>query len=142
MELVKSICEEGVSLSTVENVGTNYALGVEAMYNFPFFKWWEVNLKGNIYDYRIEGVMKEEAFERSSYNWKSRINNTFRLNKRIPLQITSIYDSSSVALPGESGGYCALDSAFRMDFMDRKLSAMVQARDLFDNKICIHYSRT
>lgn len=131
VERIKSVYEEGILLSTVANVGTDYALGLEAMYNVPLFKWWEVNLMGNIYDYRIEGVKNEESFERSSFNWSSRVNNTFRLNKRSQLQFNGNYDSPSITSQGESKGYYTLNAAFRMDFMDRKLSATVQARDLF-----------
>jgi len=130
VERIKSVYAEGILLSSVANVGTDYALGVEAMYNVPLFKWWEVNLMGDMYDYRIEGVKSEESFERSSFNWSSRVNNTFKLTKRSQLQFNGNYDSPSITSQGESKGYYTLNAAFRMDFMDRQMSATVQARDL------------
>ncbi len=131
VERIQGVYDDGILLHTYANVGTDYSLGAEAMYNIPIFKWWELNLMGNVYDYRIKGVKYEEAFERSSFNWSSRLNNTFRIKKTMQIQLDSSYDSPSITAQGETKGYYQFNAAYRVDFLDRKFSAVVQARDIF-----------
>ncbi len=119
-----------VVLSTYDNIGTDYSLGVEAMLRLPVAKWWEMNLMGNIYDYRIDSHYNDED-DRSSFNWSSRVNNSFALRKNVKLQIDGNYNSPSITAQGETKESYYMNAAVRMDFFDRKLSAVVQARDLF-----------
>ncbi|WP_439184603.1 TonB-dependent receptor domain-containing protein [Carboxylicivirga taeanensis] len=118
-----------VFLRTYDNIGTDYSLGVEAMLNLPIAKWWEMNLMGNLYDYRIESNY-DGVEDRSSFNWSSRMNNSFVIKKNLKLQIDGNYDSPSVTAQGETKESYYMNAAVRMDFFDRKLSAVVQARDV------------
>ncbi len=131
VERIQSVYEEGILLTSVANVGTDYSLGIDATFNVPLFKWWEVNLMGNMYDYRVEGSINEKSFERTSFNWSSRLNSTFSLMKMMQLQVDGDYNSPTVTSQGETEGYYAMNGALRMDFLDRKLSAVVQVRDIF-----------
>lgn len=131
VERIQSVYEEGILLTSFANVGTDYSLGLDATFNVPLFKWWEINLMGNMYDYRVEGSLNQKSFERTSFNWSSRLNSTFRLMKTMQLQVDGDYNSPTVTSQGESEGYYAMNGALRMDFLDRKLSAVVQVRDIF-----------
>ncbi|WP_430810065.1 TonB-dependent receptor domain-containing protein [Carboxylicivirga sp. 1411-1] len=119
-----------VFLRTYDNIGSDYSLGLEAMLNLSLTKWWDMNLMGNLYDYRIE-ARYENVADRSSFNWSGRMNNSFALRKNLKLQIDGNYDSPSVTAQGETKESYYINAAVRMDFFDRKLSAVVQARDLF-----------
>ena len=119
-----------VWLRTYDNIGTDYSLGIETMINIPVAKWWEMNVMGNIFDYRIESNYDEVA-DRSSFNWSSRLNNSFALRKNIKLQIDGTYDSPTVTAQGETEANYYMNAAVRMDMFDRKLSAVVQVRDVF-----------
>ncbi|SMO59506.1 Outer membrane receptor proteins, mostly Fe transport [Saccharicrinis carchari] len=131
VERIQSVYEEGILLTAFANVGTDYSFGLDATYSVPLFKWWEVNLMGNMYDYRVEGSLNEKSFERSSFNWSSRLNSTFRVMKTVQLQLDGNYNSPTVTSQGETEGYYTMNGALRMDFLDRKLSAVVQVRDIF-----------
>ncbi|MCT4586207.1 MAG: TonB-dependent receptor [Carboxylicivirga sp.] len=119
-----------VWLRTYDNIGTDYSLGVEAMYNLPMAKWWEVNLMGNLYDYRIESDY-DQVEDRSSFNWSSRINNSFTIRKNLKLQIDGTYDSPTITAQGETEENYYMNAAVRVDLFDRKLSAVAQVRDVF-----------
>ena len=56
--------DENVTLTTFENVGTDYSLGAEVMLNFDPFDFWNVNLMGNVYNYLVEGVLYEKLFRK------------------------------------------------------------------------------
>lgn len=131
IERIQSVYEEGVLLTTYENVGKDYSLGLEAMYNTSFFKWWEMTFMGNMYDYRIKGELYGNSFENSSFNWSTRINNAFRLKDNWRLQLDGAYNSPTITAQGESEGYYTVNCGVRADFMDKKLTAVVQVRDVF-----------
>ena len=130
VERVSSVYEENVMLNTVENVGEDYSLGVEAMLSMGITKWWEMTLSGNLYNYKIKGVLYDDPFSRTSTNWSTRFNNTFRLWENGQLQLTSRYNSASVSAQGKTYGFYTVDAAFKVSFLDRKLTANLQARDL------------
>lgn len=131
VERVQSVYEENVILSTIENVGKDYSLGLEFLLSFQIFKWWEMDLMGDFYKYRVEGILYEEDFSNSSNNWSSRFNNTFNIKKSTKIQINSMYNGPSVTAQGKREGYYMINAGVRQDFLDKKLSAVLQVRDIF-----------
>ncbi len=130
VERVSSVFTENVMLRTIENVGKDYSLGIEAMLSIGIFKWWDMDISGNFYNYKVEGVLYEEPFKRTSTNWNSRFNNTFRLWKNGQFQVNSRYNSATVTAQGTSSDYYTVDAAFKVTFLNRSLSANLQGRDL------------
>jgi len=133
IERIRSKYEDrdNVFLSTYENVGNDYALGIELMLGLDIAKWWHVDLMGNIYDYRVEGELLGRDFSESSFNWNTRFNNTIRLSKTTRLQLNGMYNSPSISAQGEREGFFMTNVAFRQSFLKNKLSATVQVRDVF-----------
>ncbi len=131
IERILEVYDEETFLMTFVNVGKDYSLGVEGMFNLVPTKWWEVNLMGNLFDYRIEGELDEQSFSTRSTNWNTRINNTFKITKNLRYQLSFNYNSPSVRAQGESRGYYVFNTAIRSDFFDKKLSVVLQVRDIF-----------
>lgn len=130
IERVRSVYEDNVTLHSVENVGTDYAFGSELLFNFDIVKAWSVNLMGNFYNYRIEGTLDEEPFSRESFNWRSRLNNMIKLRGIAQFQFDAIYSSPSVSAQGQRESYFTVNAALKREFLDKKLSATLQVRDL------------
>ncbi|TAJ06847.1 TonB-dependent receptor [Marinilabiliaceae bacterium JC017] len=137
VERVKSVYQEGgagdqnIILTTYENIGTDYSLGAEAMVSFRPFKWWNVDLTGNLYNYKVEGTLYDEPFSNTTLNWSTRVNNTIKVHKTMQFQLNGSYDSPTATAQGRTEGYYMVNAAVRADFMDRKMSAVLQVRDLF-----------
>ncbi len=131
IERILEVYDEETFLMTFVNVGKDYALGIEGMFNLVPYKWWEINLMGNVFDYRIEGELDEQSFSNRSFNWNTRVNNTFKITKNLRFQLSFNYNSPSVSAQGENRGYYVFDSAIRSDFLDKKLSVVLQVRDIF-----------
>lgn len=131
VERTQSVYDEGVLLTTFNNVGTDYSLGIETMFNTSFFKWWDFTLMGNLYDYRIEGERDGESFAFSSFNWSTRMDNTFRLRKNLKLQVHGMYNGPSVTSQGKYFEYYALNAGLRADFISNALSVVFQVEDIF-----------
>jgi hypothetical protein len=115
----------------MENVGKDYSLGSELMFIFDPLDIWTINLMGNLYDYRIKGVLYDEEFSRKSFNWNTRLNNVFKLSNVFQLQFNAHYNSPSVSSQGRREGFFSTDIAAKHDFFDRTLSLTLQVRDLF-----------
>jgi outer membrane receptor protein involved in Fe transport len=130
VERVQSVYEDNVILHTVENVGKDYVFGTEIMLNLGLVRWWNINLMGNLYDYRVEGTLYDRDFSEESFNWRVRANNTFRFAKSTRFQINGFYNSPTVSAQGEREGFYFTDLAIRQDFLNRTLSVAVQVRDV------------
>lgn len=124
--------KENVILQTSENVGFDNSLGTELMFGLDLFKWWRLDLMGNLYFYNVEGQLYGRDFSEESFNWNTRINATFKIGKSARLQLNNMYNSPSVSAQGEREGFIVTTLAYKQDFFKNKLSVTLQARDLFN----------
>ncbi|GJQ61970.1 MAG: TonB-dependent receptor [Melioribacteraceae bacterium] len=130
IERIRTTYSPGVSLMTFENVGKDYSLGTELMINFDPLQKWNVNLMGNIYNYKVEGALNGQDFSRESTNWDLRFNNSIRFSKSTMLQFNLMYNSPSVSSQGEREGFFHTNVAIRHDLFDRMITAVLQIRDV------------
>ncbi len=131
IERIRTVYQANVTLHTFDNVGQASNLGVELMLNRDFFRIWNVNLMGNLYQYRIEGNLLGNDFNRDSFNWSTRFNNTFRLGTGTRLQLNMRYNSPTVSAQGTNEGYTMYSFGLRQEFFKKALSATLQIRDIF-----------
>lgn len=130
IERIRSVYDDDVTLNTVDNIGKDYSLGSEMMLLFDMFKFWNVSLMGNIYNYKVEGVLYDEPFSRESFNWQTRFNNMFRISSSTQLQVNARYNSPSISSQGRREGYFSTDLALKQDLYDRLLTLTLQVRDV------------
>jgi len=131
IERVRSVYAPNVTLQTVENIGEEFAFGSEMMLNMDLVKSWNVNLMGNLYQYRVEGRQYDEDFSKESLNWNIHLNQMFRLLKTTQVQFNTRYVSPSVRAQGTREGFFMSDLAFKQEFLNRDLTVTLQIRDIF-----------
>ncbi len=122
--------EENVFLQTAENVGIDRALGVEFMAFLNPFKWWDVTLSGDVYDYRVEGTLYGNDFSRRSLSWSTRLNTTFKFPTRTRLRLSGHYSGPSATAQGQREGSYTVDVSASQSLFDRRLSLSLQVRDM------------
>ncbi len=125
--------QDKVRLMSFENIGSEYALGMELMLNYNPFKWYTLNLMTDFYDYRLEGNIMGESVDQHDFSWTGRLNNTFKLSMNTRIQIDFNYQSATVNSQGTSEGFFSTNAAVKQDFFNRKASATLQVRDVFGN---------
>jgi outer membrane cobalamin receptor len=130
IEWVRSVYDHNITLHSIENIGKDYALGSELSLNFDLSKKWNVNLMGNLYNYRIAGALFGESFSRESLNWKTRISNTVKLGASARIQLDGIYKSPFVSTQVRREGYFTANVAIKCEFPGKLLSATLQINDL------------
>lgn len=131
IERIRSVYGENVTLHTIENVGSDYSLGTELFFNFDPIEIWNVNLMGNLYDYRVEGELNGQSFERNSFNWNVRFNNRVKLLETTQLQFNVFYNSPTVSSQGRREDFFFASLALRHEMFDKMLAATLQVRDVF-----------
>ena len=122
---------ENVSLNSVVNIGKDFSTGSELMMIFDPLEFWNVNAMANLYNYRIEGVLYDQTFERQSFNWNARLNNMFKISQSTQLQINVNYNSPGVSSQGTWEGFFTTDLSVKQDLFEKLLSLTLQVRDLF-----------
>lgn len=127
--------ENNVAIQLPKNIGKDYSTGVEANLNFKVKKIWEPTIMASIYRYKVDSYSTGQKKTRESNNWDLRLNNNFQLYKNITLQANGSYSSPTVNSQGTTEDYYSIDGALRMEFLQRKLSAIVQVRDIFQTSI-------
>ncbi len=128
MQRVRQVYDENTILMTMDNVGKDYSTGSELMFNLNLNPWWNFNLSGSGYHYKIDSELIQTYNE--SFNWNARTRQTFRLAKNVRFQLDGYYVSNSVTAQGESIGFFMLGSALRMNFLENRLSVTFQMRDI------------
>jgi outer membrane receptor protein involved in Fe transport len=131
IENIRSAYSENVTLTSFENIGKDYSLGTEFQMNVDPVKMWGVNLMGNVYQYRVEGILYGLPFSRESFNWNARLNNSLRFSQATQLQFNAMYNSPSVSSQGKREGFFTTDLSLRQDLFERTFSVILQIRDLF-----------
>jgi outer membrane receptor protein involved in Fe transport len=131
IERVQSVYEDNVILHTTGNVGKDYTFGTEIILNMNMVRWWNLSVMGNLYDYRVEGTLDEKEFSEQSFNWRLRLNNTFRVARSTRIQINGNYNSPTASAQGKREGFIFTDLALRQEFLNRALAATLQVRDVF-----------
>ena len=130
IEWVKSVLNNDVSLNTFENVGKDYSLGSEFMFNFDPIEIWNINLIGNLYNYKVEGELYNNNFSRSNFSWNLRFNNTIKFTNSTSVQVNGRYNSPRVSAQSEYKSSFSLNLALRQSFFRNTFIATLQIRDL------------
>jgi len=131
IERIRQVYDENVILRTVENVGTDYSLGTEFVFNTKLTKFWDVDMTANFYDYRVKGQLLEQNFDQHSFTWGVRMNNTFVIKPNITLQMNPSYSGPQLEAQEIEEGSFRVDAALKMSFLEKKLQATLQVRDVF-----------
>lgn len=133
IENVQSIYSEGdnVILTSIENIGSSYATGLETTLNQKMFRFWDMNLTGSAFNYRIIGHLYGESVDDNNFSWTLRFNNSFILGKNTKFQLNASYMGPTVSSQGENKGVLTTDMALRQEFFDKKFAATLQVADIF-----------
>ncbi len=123
--------EDGVTLSTYENVGESVRVGAEFFMNYNPYRWWRMNVSGNIRQNTFITTNVEIANNTTtsmSFNYMS----NFTLKDDWSIQFSSRYRPGFKTNQGKLYSFFNVDMAISKDFLDRKLSVTLSARDFLN----------
>lgn len=134
VERVQSLYMENVILHTVENAGIEKTMGIEAMLDLKFLAWWNLNFTSNFYRQMIQGELDGQNFSEEDFSWSARFSNELKILPTTKLQINGRYRSPALSAQGQREGYFTVDAALKQEFLGKKLSLILQARDIFSTR--------
>lgn len=132
IERIQYLTDEGIMLSTFDNLSKDYSIGLEGMTNLMLSKWLIINLSGNVYQYNIDGEILDEEVTKSTFMWSSRGNLTIKLKTNTRFQLTGFYRAPSITTQGEMDDFFMTNAAVRQDLFKKKLSITFKVRDIFN----------
>lgn len=125
--------EAGVTLDSMANVGHDYSTGLELSVQVQLTYWWNMNLNGNLYHYKVKNQYKLNGTNEKSTNYDIVWNNAFDLGKSTRIQLDGNFVGPSVTTQGRTDAFWYMNLAVRQQLMRRKLSATLAFRDVFNS---------
>ncbi|HBH22743.1 MAG TPA: hypothetical protein DDY13_04900 [Cytophagales bacterium] len=124
--------DPNVIIYSWQNLSNDKATGAELSVNYFPSKKLSFNISGNVYNYQVFGDLGEQPVDQSSTNVDGRLNATWKAAKNTRLQLNTIWMGPTVTAQGERQGMYGFNVSVRQDMFKNKLSATLQARDIFD----------
>lgn len=125
----QEVYDTNVVVKRPVNAGHSDAIGTEIAYNYKIKKWWNVDLGGNVFYYKIEGSLPGASLNQESFSYRGRLSNTFNLPKDFKIQMITTYESDVVNAQGIDKGFYIFDLALKKDFFEKKLSTTLQFKN-------------
>ena len=125
--------EAGVTLDSMANVGNDHALGIELNAQLKINKWWELNLNGNVYYYKVINDLQSGGKKETSTNYDFTINNMFRVNRNTRIQLDGNFVGPSVTTQGRSESFWFVNLAIRQQIYNPNLQATLSFRNIFNS---------
>lgn len=122
----------GVTLDSMANVGHDYSTGLELTGNLQATRWWNTQLNGSLYHYRVENKYKANGKDETSTNYEIAWNNAFTVGKYTRIQLDGNFIGPSVTTQGRTQSFWFANLAVRQQFLNRKLTATLSFRDVFN----------
>ena len=129
VDWISSVYEPGILINQAYNIGTSTSYGGEVSFVFDITKWWKTNIGANAYYYGLTGELNDIDYSRESFNWGSRVTNTFTV-KGWMFQTVSGYRSGTVQAQGYSLGAFTQDVAIKKSFFKKRLAFTLQGRNI------------
>ncbi|MBQ7822902.1 MAG: TonB-dependent receptor [Bacteroidaceae bacterium] len=121
----------GVTLDSMANVGNDYATGLELSVEAKITRWWNANLNGNLYHYRVENNFRTEGSDESSTNYDISLSNSFDVAKYTRVQLDGNFVGPSVSTQGKVNSFFYVNLGVRQQFFNRRLTGTLSFKDIF-----------
>lgn len=137
-ELIADLIPEttgNVTYSRWENVSNANSFGLELISKVDLTNWWDVTGNVNLFHQTERANAGFDFEEVQNFLWDGNLTTNIRLPLNFSAQMRGDYRSGRQTPQGELKSIWGVDAAIRKDFMRRRASVMVNARDLFNSRL-------
>ncbi|MFZ9386861.1 MAG: outer membrane beta-barrel protein [Chitinophagaceae bacterium] len=91
-------------INTYINANSSYITGLEATIKNTLTKWWELTSNFNLFTSKIKIDDPTIAPQDQFASWFVKLNNSFKISKKLSFQLSGSYQSKTILPPGGGGG--------------------------------------
>jgi ferric enterobactin receptor len=131
---VNSVYNDTILNRIYTNAGNAQLWGVETGFNLTAWKWWNIFIGGNVYDYRINGSLfnNEVIVKNGGIAYSINTNHSFQFSKTWSVQFNLNYLSSRPTAIGEDSRFISPNISVKKTFFNNALSIIL----LWQNVSC------
>lgn len=129
---VSRYIDNGVLLTTKENLRTSDNAGVELVWNMHVAGWLDINLNGTGYYNRINASGLGFGGKREMFSWSGLLNADFTPIKHGTVQLNARYHSATLVPQGKRDGDFQLNMGMKYDIPSINLALFASVTDLLD----------
>lgn len=122
----------GITLDSMANVGRDYSTGLEVNGMVNATRWWNININGSLYHYKVENKLELGGRSEKSTNYEISWNNSFAAARYTRIQLDGNFVGPSVTTQGKTNAFCYINLAVRQQFFNRRLTGILSFRDVFN----------
>ncbi|WP_452228171.1 TonB-dependent receptor domain-containing protein [Lacinutrix sp. MEBiC02404] len=119
-------------LLTYDNFDKNAAYGFEASSNYRPAKWWNINASAEYYFKSVKGVVELENVDINNTNFNIRMNNNFKLTKKLSFSLFGMYRGEDEGLQFKTKPMVLVNTGLRYTFLDNKATLSFGYNDIFN----------
>ncbi len=129
---VNSVYNDTILNRIYTNAGKAQQWGVEAGTNLKPVKWWTIYVGGNVYNYKINGSLFNNAVAVSNeaIAYSVNTNHTFQLTKTWSIQFNLNFLSQRPTAQGEDSRFISPNASVKKTFLSGRLSAVFQWQNI------------
>lgn len=129
---VSRYLDNGVLLTTKENLESSHNAGVELIWNYSLGKWMSFNWNANGYFNQINARKLGFGRHKSAFSWSTLFNANITPFKHYMVQLNARYRSSTLVPQGRRDADCRINLGMKYDLPKINLSILASVTDLFD----------
>lgn len=114
------------------NYTTANSFGIEIFGNYKAFSWWKIRPQIETYIQNSEGVINTTNEQVENTLFKSTLNNSFKVNKKIRLQLTAVYRGKSKNIQFEVQPYTMINVGASLSVLKKKGTITLRGTDVFN----------
>jgi outer membrane receptor protein involved in Fe transport len=120
---------------TYLNYRNNTAFGFELGTSYKFNSWWSTNSSFDLFAQTQRGTIGDEFLEVDNLILNFRVNNSFKVNKKLTLQLTSLFRGPSENLQFRVEPFFYVNFGGRYSLLDRKATISLNFNDIFRTRL-------
>lgn len=133
IERIRSVDEEGNSITQPQNLSTEDAFGAEFISTYQPFAWWKLDANLNFFRAITDGSNLDQSFQSDTYSWFTRLTSRFTLWSNTDLQFRGSYEAPQQTPQGRRLATYFLDLALTRDILKNKGTLTLNASDVFNS---------
>jgi hypothetical protein len=134
IERIRTVDQEGNSVTKPGNLRSENSYGVELTGTFEMAKWWKWDANFNFFYADIDGTNIIATYKNTTYSWFARQTSKFSLPGNLNLQLRTNYEAPQKTVQGRRKALYYIDISISKDILKGKGTLNLNSLDVFNTR--------